>query len=124
MQEKNLNMYQEGQHGATVSAFYVEREVKVFALHEYEVDNLSSLNADSSTFFSLGSILITLGLSIKINAIFYADLTPEGHVAEAYAFPILLFVGVVFVLVGVRAVYKRASILSKIKNQSRLTGSS
>jgi hypothetical protein len=38
--------------GATIRSTYLQREVTVYGIHEYEVETLSYLNSQSSVFFS------------------------------------------------------------------------
>jgi hypothetical protein len=107
--------------GATVKTTYVERQVKAFAVLEAEVDALSSLNAQATTFFSVSSAAISYAVSIWTNAAFAQQPTPEAIVASHMAAPILLVLAAVFVGLGIHSLIRRSATVNSIRTQSTST---
>lgn len=57
--------------GATVQPVYVERSMRVYAIHENEAETLASLNTQSAAFFSTGWSLISAAVGVWINGMFF-----------------------------------------------------
>jgi hypothetical protein len=113
------NVANELQIGATVTPLYVKRQMKVYAIHGHEIDTLSLFNATATTCFTIAAFIASAGLSIWINRIFYADLTPAGIVASYYVAPGLIVLALIFVIIGIVAICKRRSTWNMIKSESR-----
>src|SRR5258706_10049769 len=92
---------------APVQVFYVQRTMKVYGINEHETQSLSSLNAQATTFFSLGSSFIGVGLGIWMNVVFATQLTPSGQVAQTVAAPALIIAAVAFFWLAWKAVQSR-----------------
>lgn len=107
------------QVGATVTPLYVQRQMKVYAIHGHEIDSISMFNATATACFTLAAFIGGAALSIWINRIFYTELTPAGIVASSYVAPGLLLLSAVFVIVGIIAIVKRQSSWRTIKSESR-----
>lgn len=107
------------QIGATVTPLYVQRQMKVYAIHGHEIDSLSMFNATATACFTLAAFVGSAALSIWINRIFYTELTPAGIVASYYVAPGLCLLAAVFVIVGIVAICKRRSTWRTIKSESR-----
>lgn len=105
--------------GATVSSSYLAREVPVYGIQEQEIEMISSLNAQASTYFSLSSAIIALALSPIINAPFVEKMTDIAKLACYLFSPLCILIAAVFVFLGVSAVKTRDSTWDRIKRQSR-----
>jgi hypothetical protein len=109
----------EGQRGATVTNSYVGREVMVYAVFETEVDSLSSLNAQATVFFSVGTGLLSFAAAIWINRAFYTDIPPAAQLATSVGAPILLALSVVFFGLAGHAWYSRSKIIRRVRSQTK-----
>jgi len=105
--------------GATVTPLYVQRQMKVYAIHGHEIDTLSMFNAAATVCFSVASFIGSAAVSIWVNRIFYTQLTPEAAVATIYVAPGLLLLAVVFIGLGIYAMRRRKSTWQTIKDESR-----
>jgi|SRR6185312_13271437 len=84
------------QIGSSVIPLYVNRQMKLYLVTETEFESLSSLNGQATGFSSVGSAMLSLALSIWINAVFYTEMPPEAHVAKMFVAPLLLILAAVF----------------------------
>ena len=105
--------------GATVTTVYLEREVKAYAVQEHELETLSMMNSLASAFFAISAFLLSAAISVWVNALFYETMPPRAEVANKYVAPGVLILGLIFVLLGVWANYKRASTWKTIKGQTK-----
>lgn len=112
-------VFSDSPRGATVKTTYVEREVKVLAVFDTEVDAISSLNAQATVFFSVGAGLISLAGGIWTTAVFSEKLTAAGQVATDVGAPVLGALSLIFFGLALWAWWKRRSALNTIKKQSR-----
>ncbi len=67
-----------------MESLYVEREVTVYAIHESEVEQISSFNTLGSVFVGIGAAMLSYAIGIWTNASFVEKLTPMGDVASAF----------------------------------------
>lgn len=104
---------------APVQFFYVQRTMKMYGINEYEAQGLSSLNAQASAFFSLGSCFSSFALGIWTNAAFATSLTPAGEVAQFIGAPAMCVIALAFFLLAWQAVKSRKNIWATIKGESR-----
>jgi hypothetical protein len=105
--------------GATVTPLYVQRQMKVYAIHGHEIDTISVFNTTSTACLMLASFVASAAFSIWINRIFYAELTPAGVVASNYVAPGLLMLAAAFAIVAIVAIRKGKSTWKRIKDESR-----
>lgn len=104
--------------GSIVVNDYVKRSVRVLAIHEHEVEQISFMNGISSLCFSIGAGLLSFAAGLWVNAAFQNELSPEGRVLTTIGAPTaVLFAAVAFILAFV-ALAKRGSMLTTIKSQS------
>lgn len=108
--------------GASVQPFYVQRTMKVYAINEHEVQTLSSLNAQATVFFSLGSFFLSAALGIWTNAAFATEPSAMSQVANMFIAPGCLVVAVAFMILGWVAMRSRNSTWQTIKNESSNVG--
>lgn len=109
-----------GGAGAVVDTLYVRREVKAYALHESDVELLSDLGFQASSFFAATSFFAALALGIYTNAAFATGEVPAtGVILRDFCVPLLIGVAIVCGLIGVRALVKRDRKWSDIKKTSR-----
>jgi len=92
-------------NGATITSVYVGRKVKVYAVHEPELNNLSLLNTFSIIMFSAASFVLSIAARNGLENIFKDGTT---------LISILLYI-----LGGVGLIFKR-NILKKIKEESSI----
>ena len=106
------------QVGSSVVPLYVERKMKVYAVTESEFASLSSLNAQTTIFTSVGFAILSAALSIWVNALFYTDVPASAYVAKVYIAPATVFIGLVFFVLAVYAHRARQSTWAQIKSKS------
>jgi hypothetical protein len=111
-------VFTETDRGAMVKTTYVERQVKALAVFDHELEALSSLNAQSTAFFALGSAALSYAIGIWTNAGFAQQLTPAGELASGVLAPGLVIVAAIFFTLGVFAWSKRRNQLTKIMSHS------
>jgi hypothetical protein len=85
---------------------------------------LSTLNAQTTTFVSIGLALISIAVSIWVNAVFYTEVPPAAAVAKVLVSPILLLVGLALFWLAWRASKSRTSTWNAIKTESASSGAS
>ena len=105
-------------HGPAIKTIYTERQVRAFTVLETEFQSLTSLNVQTTVYFSLGSALLSFGLGIWVNAIFYTTLAPIAKLAAVYIAPLFLVLAVVFYGLGIAAYLRRRTALRSIGNNS------
>jgi hypothetical protein len=103
--------------GAVVQPQYMGRVMKCYPVHESEMEMLSTLNTETTVFFSVASGAIGYALSIWINASFAAALTDKARVALGVA-PVVFLVGVIALAVAAYQAWRRAGLWGKIKREA------
>jgi hypothetical protein len=106
------------QLGSSVVPLYVERRMKVYAITDSEFSSVSMLNAQTTTFFSIGLAILSAAVSIWINAVFYADAPPAAVVAQKYVAPCGVLLALSFFWLAFRAIQNRQSTWERIKEES------
>lgn len=91
-------------NGSTITAVYVERKVKVFAVHEPELDNISYLNTISLLIFSTASFLLSVAVKDGFNSDVWSKQTT--------------WVSIGLYILGAMALFIKKSIVKKIKDES------
>src|SRR5258708_586066 len=76
--------------GATMRPVYMGRVVNTYPVSDFELERISSLNAQVTTRCSVASLLVGLAANFLTNAIFSTSLTPAGILATYYIAPLLL----------------------------------
>jgi hypothetical protein len=104
--------------GATVHNLYVEREVRVFAVHEFEYNSLSNMSTFATGAFALATASFAYAMGIWTNAAFADKLTPTGELATRMGAPILAIFAFVCLCAGGIAVWRRYKLWGTIKKQS------
>src|SRR5687767_13532215 len=105
--------------GATVQPVYVERHMRVYAIHEHEAETLATLNTQSAAFYAVASFLLSAAISIWVNALFYAEPTPPTAVVMVwFGAPVIALLSLVFFALGRHAAKRRASTWQAIKDTS------
>jgi hypothetical protein len=105
--------------GATVNNLYVQREVKVYGIHESEVDTLSYLNDQATIFFASASFLGVVAVTIWLNLEFAEHSTPTGDMLMEYVAPFLLIISLVLLYIARSATKRRSSTWDAVKRGSR-----
>lgn len=104
--------------GSVVTNSYVERTVTVYAIHEPEVDTLTTLNGLVNLFLVIGTLALSLPIGLSLNGLFSAPLPNTGQ-----AIAVLWWIGVIAAgvcgLITVGAFWRRSSVWRKIKEQSQ-----
>ncbi len=109
---------QELQVGSSVLPLYVERKMKVYAITEHELESLSTRNAQTTAFYSIGSFILSAAISVWGNAIFYTELPAPALVAKYYGAPLSGLMALVFFGLGLHAARSRKSTWQQIKAES------
>jgi hypothetical protein len=105
--------------GAILTTAYAEREVKVLAVLENEVQTISTFNTLTTAFFSAGTSLISIAVGIWANGAFSEKLTPEGTVLSHFGAPILCVLGLLMYYLASWAYRTRKSALDSIRAESK-----
>jgi len=106
------------QIGSSVIPLYVERRMKIYAVTEGDFSSLSALNAQTTIFSSVGLALLSVAVSIWINAVFYVDVPPAAYVAKIFVAPVLALLAVVFFILARHSAKNSASTWETIKSES------
>jgi protein-S-isoprenylcysteine O-methyltransferase Ste14 len=106
------------QFGSSVVPLYVERQMKVYAITESEFASLSTLNAQMTTFASVGTALIGAAGSIWANAVFYTEVPPTATIAKSIVAPACVVLALVFFYLAWHARKNRRSTWDSIKAES------
>jgi hypothetical protein len=109
---------QQLQVGSSVLPLYVERRMRVFAITESEFASVSTLNAQTNVFLSVGTAILTAAASIWVNAIFYTDVPPAAYVAKAFVAPVGILVALAFYYLAYSAHKSRTSTWENIMAES------
>lgn len=104
--------------GSIVVNNYVQRNVKVLAIHEHEVDNVSFMNGLSSVCFSIMSALVGFSVSTWVNAAFQSEWSPAARILSSVVAPGACILAVLFLVAGLLALDRKNSTLKTIKSQS------
>lgn len=97
---------------------YMGRIMRCYPIHEAEIENLSTLNADATTYASVASVLLGFAFGILTNLIFTEKLTPVAKVASFIGAPVLVFLAAVFGWLWLSKRKRRASAWERIKSES------
>src|SRR5713101_6737424 len=92
--------------GAIMQPRYMGRIMNTYPVSEPEMEHISSLSAQTTTRYSIASLLFGIGASIWINATFYTELTPEARLATKYIAPFLVLAALGFVFGAAWSQYK------------------
>lgn len=90
--------------GSKTTSIYTERQVRVFAIHEPELDKLSNFNDFSLVCFSLGTWCLT---------------TAFEHYPTMEDFKVYAVFGIVSLLAGGVSWHKKRGVTNKIKMESK-----
>jgi protein-S-isoprenylcysteine O-methyltransferase Ste14 len=104
--------------GSSVVPLYVERRMKVYAITESEFGSLSTLNAQTTMFSSIASLVLGIAVSIWVNALFYTEMPAPAYVAKVFVAPILVLIAVAFYYLAWHARKNRTSAWSVIQAES------
>jgi protein-S-isoprenylcysteine O-methyltransferase Ste14 len=104
--------------GSSVVPLYVERKMKVFAITESEFASVSTLNAQTTVFSSLGFAILSAALSIWINGIFYTEVPPTAFVAQRFIAPFGVLLAIAFFWLAWRSSKTRETTWTRIKEES------
>jgi hypothetical protein len=106
------------QIGSSMVPLYVDRKMKLYLVTESEFESLSSLNGQATGFSAVGSAMLSLALSIWINAIFYTEIPPTAYVVKVLVAPLLVFLAIVFFVLAFGANKSRNRTWTTIKTES------
>jgi hypothetical protein len=105
--------------GATLTTAYASREVKVLAVLDTEVQQISMFNTLATAFVSAGTASVSIAIGIWVNGAFAERLTPEGTVLSRFGAPALFIVGLFFYLLASWIYRTRKSTLDMIRTESK-----
>lgn len=101
-----------------VKPIYVERKVTYYAINEEEMHSLSFSEELRTSLFSIGSALCSIAIGIWTNAVFQEKLSPEAIVLSKFFGPILVLLGIVAIIGGLKFSRQRSKLIDKIKRES------
>lgn len=93
--------------GSKTTSIYTERQVKVFAIHEPELDTLSYFNDFSIVCFSLGTWCLTTAFE-------HFEVAKDINNIKSY-----IVFGILSLLAGGISWYKKRGVTNKIKMESK-----
>lgn len=94
--------------------------MRFYALTEDELHTISLMNTLAIVFVSAGSFLFSLGLGLKIDAVFQSEMTAEARILNEFVAPMLFLISLVGFGLGIWALIKRRSLLNKIRDTSKV----
>ena len=97
---------------------YMGRVVNTYPVSDFEMERISSLNAQVTTRCSVATLLLGLAANFLSNPIFSTSLTPAGVLATYYIAPLLLAGAGGYGIAAFIAWRNRASEWKKIKAES------
>lgn len=108
------------QRGAMLQTAYATRSIVVYAIHEGEIDSISSMNTLSMFFLSIGSFFLAASLSVYVNASFATgELPPTAKIACNIIAPCGIAIAVISFGIAGWAIYRRGSTWKRIKRESK-----
>ena len=105
--------------GSIVRNSYVERQMTVYAIYDYEATSLSNLSTNATLAFSLGSLVMSLPVSIWANWLFTDKPTELAQFATKFIAPGCITITAAFYIFGVVSLIQRAGLWTRIKAQSQ-----
>lgn len=105
---------------ATVEVVQSTRRMKFLTIHRNEIDNISSLNAHVTAFFSASSFFISLTLSIVIDVLISGtkNLDESGKIVLCAGGIITLILAIVCAIMAMLNIYTRNNIIRTIEDES------
>ncbi|WP_162791696.1 hypothetical protein U0027_06055 [Agrobacterium tumefaciens] len=104
--------------GSIVVNNYVQRNVRVLAIHEHEVEDISFMNGLSSACFAVMSGLVSFAVSTWVNVAFQTEITATTSILSSVVSPTAILLGLGFGVAGILALRRKRSTLAVIKSQS------
>lgn len=104
--------------GATMRSEYMGRTMKCYPVHEHEMDILSTLNTQTTVFFSAASAFAGIAVSIWISAAFAEAVTVTVKMATLAIGPAALFIALIFGGLALMARKKRSDLWGRIQTES------
>ncbi|HHF7349624.1 TPA: hypothetical protein ACPSKE_002834 [Legionella feeleii] len=99
---------------------YANRNMKIYAIPENELEVLGAMNTESTMFFSAFSFFISLSLTLFLSGI-YADNLKANRVGSFifyYCTPITTVISLFFLGLGIYIQRKRNNMINIIKKES------
>jgi nitrate reductase gamma subunit len=106
--------------GALVENLYVRRTVRVLAVHEHEVQDISFMNTLATVAFSVAGTFLGFAVGILTNAAFVDKMTATAKAALMIGVPLCVVVAIIAVALGLVSLGRRKSTLQQIRQQSRI----
>lgn len=103
-----------------VKPVVAERGMNFYPVHENELKSVSTLNGLALIFASIASALLSFAGTIWLSAEFEGTETAVTKVLSGYVAPAAIVLSVVFLGLSIYAIVKRGSIITVIKNESKL----
>ncbi|MBB6013502.1 hypothetical protein HNR59_002891 [Aquamicrobium lusatiense] len=104
--------------GSIVVNDYVQRSVKVLAIHEHEVEHISFMNGLSAFCFSTMSAFASFAAATWVSASLQSTITPATQILTTVIGPGALILGVIVGILGFLVLRRRGSTLKTIKGQT------
>ena len=121
-EDKILSFSSEKSEGALYQTIQTERKVKIFAVTESELTNISLFNTIAIVLFSIGSICLGITLTIALDYVMSeSPVSKEMQDAVKFiAIPSFMF-ALIFDFFGGWAILKKKSDFKKIQSESEAT---
>ena len=103
---------------ALIRVLQAGRNVKAYGITESEIDELGTLNTQTTIFFSVGTGLCSFGGGLYVNWIMAGMSSLYGEVLGKIGSPICCGIGLVFYVLGIICILRRKSTIKRIKRDS------
>lgn len=108
----------ESTRAATVETYGVRRRVRMVAILENELDTLTALTIQTSTWLAVALALASLAAGIWVSACFTDRLTAEGRILVYFAAPLMVVLALVCGGLSLVSWWKRRNALKRIFDES------
>lgn len=108
----------EGINGSTVEPVYSARKMRCYSITDSELQQISLANIGITVFFSLGSAMFAFWIDIFKDTMLANRIPHIAEIAIAYVQPVLLFLGVIFWVIGIIVLLWRRNMITLTKEES------
>lgn len=99
---------------------YANRNMKIYAIPENELEILGTMNMESTMYFSAFSFFISMTLSLFLGGIYTDNLqiNQAGSLLFHYGTPVARLIALFFLILGICIHKKRKNMIKTIKQES------
>lgn len=121
--ENNLSLGEQtglNKESSFFNPIFAKRNMTVYAIPEYELSSISSLNTQSTTFYSVGSGALSVFVTLLTQAIFsdWSTMAAMGKATLILGLPLFSILSTIFFFLGYSASKLKERNIEKIKKES------